>query len=240
MCGSRTGGWSLPGVMSDWQHCVDWSLAKYCKCRLRLDSFWCRWRTSAKGHCRWGLQVWRRQVGFVRGNRWPVGSSAGRMVAWTARWSRGRFLGRASKPRSSRDYVGAESWVEIGGGYTEFAGFAVVHQKTTGLLGWATKPRPKTRRGAVATQAGSTAQEGGQTAWGRLDCPGRSNRPGGAVWPPWPLASRCFEAEDTRRDRTACVEAKQVAVAGHPSDEEIPKTSNSALEGLVSLVIMWG
>jgi hypothetical protein len=25
--------------------------------------------------------------------------------------------------------------VAIGGGYTEFAGFAVVHQKTTGLLG---------------------------------------------------------------------------------------------------------
>jgi hypothetical protein len=25
--------------------------------------------------------------------------------------------------------------VEIGGGYTEFAGFAVVHQKTTGLFG---------------------------------------------------------------------------------------------------------
>jgi hypothetical protein len=29
-----------------------------------------------------------------------------------------------------------------------------------------------------------------------------------------------FEAEDTRRDRKACVEAKQVAVAGHPSDGE--------------------
>jgi hypothetical protein len=28
-----------------------------------------------------------------------------------------------------------------------------------------------------------------------------------------------FEA-DTRRDRMACVEAKQVAVAGHPSDGE--------------------
>jgi hypothetical protein len=54
----------------------------------------------------------------------------------------------------------AESWVAIGGGYTEFAGFAVVHQKTTGLLGWATKPRPKTRWGGVATQAGLTAQEG--------------------------------------------------------------------------------
>jgi hypothetical protein len=54
MCGSRTGGWSLPGVMSDWQRCVDWFLAKYYKCRLRLDWCWCRWRTSVKGHCwRW-------------------------------------------------------------------------------------------------------------------------------------------------------------------------------------------
>jgi hypothetical protein len=55
MCGLRTGGWSLPGVMSDSQCCVDWFLAKYCRCRLRLDSCWCRWRTSAKGRCRWGL-----------------------------------------------------------------------------------------------------------------------------------------------------------------------------------------
>jgi hypothetical protein len=65
MCGSRTGGWSRPRVMSDWQRCVDWFLAKYCRCRLRLDWCWCRWRTSAKGSRRWGLQVWRRQVGFV-------------------------------------------------------------------------------------------------------------------------------------------------------------------------------
>jgi hypothetical protein len=146
MCGSRTGGWSLPCVMSDWQRCVDWFLAKYCRCRLRLDWFWCRWRTSAKGRRRWGLQVWRRQVGFVRGTRWPAGSSANRMVAWTARWSHGRFPCRASKPRSSWDYVGAESWVEIGGGYIEFVGFPVVHQKTTGFLGWSTKPRLKNRR----------------------------------------------------------------------------------------------
>jgi hypothetical protein len=172
MCGLRTGGWSLPCVMSDWQRCVDWFLAKYCRCRSRLDSCWCRWRTRAKGRRRWGHQVWRRQVGFVRGTRWPVGSRAGRMVAWTARWSRGRFLGRASKLRSSRDYVGAESWVEIGGGYTEFAGFAVVHQKTTGLLGWATKPRPKTRRGGAATQAGWTAQEGRSDRLGPVRSPG--------------------------------------------------------------------
>jgi hypothetical protein len=134
MCGSRTGEWSLPGVMSDWQHCVDWFVAKYCRCR---------WITSAKGRFWWGLQVWRRQVGLVRGTRCPAGSSAGYMVARTARWSHGRFLGGASNSRSSWDYVGVESWVVIGRGYTEFAWFSVVHQKTTGFLGWSTKPRPK-------------------------------------------------------------------------------------------------
>jgi hypothetical protein len=55
MCGSRTDGWPIPCVMSDWQRCVDWFLAKYCRCRLWLDSCWCRWRTRAKGRCRWGL-----------------------------------------------------------------------------------------------------------------------------------------------------------------------------------------
>jgi hypothetical protein len=49
--------------------------------------------------------------------------------------------------------------------------------------------------------------------------------------------SKIFEAEDTCRDRKACVEAKQVAVAGHPSDGENLKTSKSAHEGLVSLVV---
>jgi hypothetical protein len=62
-----------------------------------------------------------------------------------------------------------------------------------------------------------------------------------------PQSSRCattqsgiFEAEDTRRDRKACVKAKQVAVAGHPSDGESLKTSKTSLEGLVSLVIRKG
>jgi hypothetical protein len=48
--------------------------------------------------------------------------------------------------------------------------------------------------------------------------------------------SGIFEAEDTRWDRKACVEANQVAVAGHPSDGESLKTSKTALEGLVSIV----
>jgi hypothetical protein len=46
--------------------------------------------------------------------------------------------------------------------------------------------------------------------------------------------------EDTRRDRKGCVEAKQVTVAGHPSDEVNLKTSEFALEGLVSLVLSKG
>jgi hypothetical protein len=52
--------------------------------------------------------------------------------------------------------------------------------------------------------------------------------------------SRIFEVEDTRRDRKACVEAKQVAVAGHPSDGESFKSSKTALEGLVSVVVIEG
>jgi hypothetical protein len=51
------------------------------------------------------------------------------------------------------------------------------------------------------------------------------------------MQSEIFEAEDTRRDRKACVEAKQVAVAGHPSDGENLKTSKTAVEGLISLVV---
>jgi hypothetical protein len=38
----------------------------------------------------------------------------------------------------------------------------------------------------------------------------------------------------------ACVEATQGTVAGHPSDGKDMKTSKSALEGLVSLVIRKG
>jgi hypothetical protein len=38
----------------------------------------------------------------------------------------------------------------------------------------------------------------------------------------------------------ACVEATQGAVTGHPSDGEDMKTSKTALEGLISLVIRNG
>jgi hypothetical protein len=52
--------------------------------------------------------------------------------------------------------------------------------------------------------------------------------------------SGIFEAEEMHRDRKACVEAKQVAVVGHPSDRESFKSSKTALEGIVSLVIKKG
>jgi hypothetical protein len=52
--------------------------------------------------------------------------------------------------------------------------------------------------------------------------------------------SGILEAEDTRRDRKACVEAKLVAVTGHPSDRESFKSFKTALEGLVSLVVRKG
>jgi hypothetical protein len=52
--------------------------------------------------------------------------------------------------------------------------------------------------------------------------------------------SGIFETENTRRDRKACVKAKKVAIAGHPSDGESLKTSKTTLEGLVSLVVRKG
>jgi hypothetical protein len=97
--------------------------------------------------------------------------------------------------------------VVIARGYIKFAGFAVVHQKITGLLGWATKPRPKTGRGCLA--------ETGLTGLGSQ-------------------GAGSFEAEDTRRDRKACVEATRGAVAGHPSNGATKTNSQSALGGRVS------
>jgi hypothetical protein len=224
MCGLRTGGWSLPGVMSDWQHCVDWFLDEYYRCRLRLYWCWCRLRTSTKGHCWWGLQVWRRQVGLVWGILWLAGSSAGRMVARTARWSHGRFLGWASKPRSSRDYVGAESWVAIGGGYTEFAGSSVVHQKTTGFVVWSTKPRPKNRRQRC------------NSIWpvwpvGLTGLTGEEHRLTGVLWHSPETSKRRTHVRITR----LASRLSKFAVAGHPSDGAMTKISKFTLEGHVSL-----
>jgi hypothetical protein len=52
--------------------------------------------------------------------------------------------------------------------------------------------------------------------------------------------SGIFKVEDTRRDRKACIEAKQVEVARHPSDGESFKSSKTAPKGLVSVVVREG
>jgi hypothetical protein len=49
-----------------------------------------------------------------------------------------------------------------------------------------------------------------------------------------------FEAEDTHRDRKACVKATQGAIVRHPSDGESLRISKTALEVLVSLVVRKG
>jgi hypothetical protein len=45
-------------------------------------------------------------------------------------------------------------------------------------------------------------------------------------------ASRDFEAEDTRRDRKACFEAKRVAVARHASDGATTRIPKVPFEGM--------
>jgi hypothetical protein len=89
----------------------------------------------------WGVE---RQVGLARWTRWLNQIKCGPHGGKKSKTRSVRFLDWATKPRSSRDFVGVMSWVVISGGYIKFVGFAVVHQKTIGLLGWATKPRPKT------------------------------------------------------------------------------------------------
>jgi hypothetical protein len=46
-----------------------------------------------------------------------------------------------------------------------------------------------------------------------------------------------FKAEDTRWELKVCVEAKQVAITGHPSVGAMTKISAFILDGIVSLII---
>jgi hypothetical protein len=81
--------------------------------------------------------------------------------------------------------------VVIGRGYTEFAGFPVVHQKTTGLIHKAKTEELKTEM--QQQQTGLTGEEHKSYLCATTQ-------------------SGDFEEKDTRRDRKACVEAKQVCV----------------------------
>jgi hypothetical protein len=58
----------------------------------------------------------------------------------------------------------------------------------------------------------------------------QDRRLGGRRWDPG--TPRSFEAEDTRQDRKACVEANLGAVAGHPFDDVTTRISKVPLGGV--------
>jgi hypothetical protein len=150
-----------------------------------------------KVYALWGLRGVERQVGLTRGTQWPVGSSAGRMVARKARRSQVRFLGWASKPRWSRCRVAAHNrslhagfgWFtpqnqhragttwrpshewDWRGGCTESAGFAAVHHKTVGVT-WLSH---KTKTGSYPSTSRSFEAGDMRHDWGV--CVGRTWRP---------------------------------------------------------------
>jgi hypothetical protein len=95
--------------------------------------------------------------------------------------------------------------------------------------------KAKTEEPKTEMQQLQTGLTGGSDRWVRPVCTGLSGEEH--------RSDRCattqsgdFKAEDMRRDRKACVEAKQVAVDGHPSDGVMTEISDFALEGHVSLI----
>ena len=102
------------------------------------------------------------------------------------------------------------------------------------------KPSPEARCGVAASRLVKPPRRGGLTGWGSLTTQeGRSDR---VVR----TASRRSEAEDTRRDRIACVEAKRGAVPGCSSDEEnfkfpkLPSRGVYRLKGIVVICHLFG
>jgi hypothetical protein len=76
-----------------------------------------------------GLRAMERQVGSARGTHWPVGSTA---ATW---WQ-----------EKQDEIVDRSRCMIVAHDRSMNEGFAAVQQKTVGLLGWATKRRPKARR----------------------------------------------------------------------------------------------
>jgi hypothetical protein len=104
----RTGGWSLLVVMSDWQRGVDWLLAEYCRCRLRIGLHWCRWRVGAKGLCLVGAprsgETSRPDSRDPVASRVKCGPHGGRKARWSHRSE--TVQGNGSQPESARGVCG--------------------------------------------------------------------------------------------------------------------------------------
>jgi hypothetical protein len=157
-----------PYVMSDWQHGVDRLLAEYCRCRLRLDLHWCRWREGAKG-----LSLAEPPRSEETSRLGSMGPVAKRDQVWAAWW------------QEKQDEVVDRSQSRV-----------VAHDRSlhAGLLGWATKPREKARwaetgsrhveklrcRGTRDRIVGLASR--GRRLWRRRGCPMKSI----ATWPSCP------------------------------------------------------
>jgi hypothetical protein len=162
-----------------------------------------------------------RQVGSVRGIRWPTGSCAVHMVAKTARWSRVQSLGWASKPRPSWENRGGQvmsgDWREAAPNPWGLKWFTT--------MGYLAEPQNQDRRPNVhdystrtvwAVGAGLTSEE----HWSNW-C---------ALW----AASGDFEAKDTRYSRMGCVGATQTCGGCASVRWCYDKISQSSLRGCVS------
>jgi hypothetical protein len=125
--------------------------------------------------------VWRRRVGFVRGTRWPAGSSAGRM--WHEQQDEvvdGFLVEPQNQGRAGTTWEPSHEW-RLAEATPSSRGLQWFTRKP---LGYSVEPQNRGRRldeEVWPTQAGSTAQEGWSDRLGRSDCPGRSNRPGGGL-----------------------------------------------------------
>jgi hypothetical protein len=102
----------------------------------------------------------------------PHGGMNNMMQSWTVSWS---SLKTKVEPGLRGSQVMSGDWRRL----HRVRGVCSGSPKNHWVTRLSTKPRPKTRRGGVATQAGSTAQEGRSDRLGRSDCPGWSNHPGG-------------------------------------------------------------
>jgi hypothetical protein len=125
--------------------------------------------------------VRRRQVGFVRGTRWPVGSSAGRMVDEQQDEVVDGFLVEPqNQGRAGTTWEPSHEW-RLAEGTPSSRGLQWFTRKP---LGYSVEPQNRGRRLNEVVRSPRLVQpprRGGQTAWGRSDLPGRSNHPGGGL-----------------------------------------------------------
>ena len=98
------------------------------------------------------------------------------------------------------------------------------------------KPSLEARCGVAASRPVKPPRRGGLIGWGGQTVQeGWSDRVDRTV-------SRRSEAEDTRRDRMTCVEAKRGAVLGYLSDEEnfkFPKLPSRGVYRLKGIVVIF-